>query len=181
MGYARETGYDVWMRHRGRWGEAASVVMVFGMYMKTWRWRNASSRVRWFSVYRFCWRESVPRIREWRELSRTNWIVSGKLFFSLSFISISLLFLSIYDFEDSSSKFVVVDRLYMCISIYSKCSIFCTLNSTGWNEWRIVQFDNLVRNFCLFSIIYFLLLVFKVKVHVNRKLSYFCERFIYIL
>lgn len=124
MGYARETGYDVWMRHRGRWGEAASVVMVFGMYMKTWRWRNASSRVRWFSVYRFCWRESVPRIREWRELSRTNWIVSGKLFFSFSSISISLLFLSIYDFEDSSSKFVVVRIDCICVYLYIRNVVY---------------------------------------------------------
>lgn len=140
-------------------GEAASVVMVFGMYMKTWRWRNASSRVRWFLVYRFCWRESVLRIREWRELSQTNWIVSGKLFFSLSSISISLFFSSIYDFEDSSSRFVVLRINY--ISIYSKCSIFCALNdSTSWyalNEWRIVQWrvDNLVKNFYLFIFSYY--------------------------
>lgn len=80
------------------------------VYMKTWRWRNASSRVRWFSVYRFCWRESLPRIRalfpwEWRELSRTNWIVSGKLSFFFSLDS------SRVDFDRDTSK--LVDSLHV--------------------------------------------------------------------
>lgn len=155
MGYARETGYDVWMRHRGRWGEAASVVMVFGMYMKTWRWRNASSRVRWFSVYRFCWRESVPRIREWRELSRTNWIVSGKLFFSLSSISISLLFLSIYDFEDSSSKFVVVRIDCICVYLYIRNVYFAHWTVLGGMNGEL--YNSIIW---LEIFVYFLLFIF---------------------
>lgn len=80
------------------------------VYMKTWRWRNASSRVRWFSVYRFCWRESLPRIRalfpwEWRELSRTNWIVSGKLSFFFSLDS------SRVDFDRDTPR--LVDSLHV--------------------------------------------------------------------
>lgn len=156
MGYARETGYDVWMRHRGRWGEAASVVMVFGMYMKTWRWRNASSRVRWFSVYRFCWRESVPRIREWRELSRTNWIVSGKLFFSFSSISISLLFLSIYDFEDSSSKFVVVRIDCICVYLYIRNVVYFA----HWTVLAGMNGESYNSIIWLEIFVYFLLFIF---------------------
>lgn len=110
-----------------------------------------------------------------------TWTFTNKLNCFWKIVLFSFLFSSIYDFEDSSSRFVVVWIDCICIYLYIRIVVYFShwtavvlvdihwINGKSYNDESIIWL----------TIFYYflLLLVFKVKVH--RKLSYFCERFIF--